>query len=488
MTSILSSISGYFSKSLMLGAFLPVIIHIIVGIFFVGPLLPAGTDILKPFQALDTQWKVLAVLFITIVLSGLLYNLNILLIRVYEGYPWKEWWVGQVKAGRHQAKLAALQLRETRLVALLKLLDPDVTLDSDATVTTLPSPDASVIFQELSRLSPGLQLPNSGDGTPGASGAGSGERKRIYSKLLGEWNLVKRRLNSEYPGRASLILPTQLGNVIRSFEYYPDKEYGMDAIALWPRLVASIDKDYAVSVDDAKTSFDFMLNASFLSGLTSLAIFLAGLANPDALVARMGPTLWVIEIAIFVFFSYCFYRLSIQRAAAWGGMVKGAFDLYRNKLLSSLGYTRTPGTREEEKRLWDGISLQMLLGNSGAGPRAQDYNPPPPLPVSAHGFPADVPLEITRGFKQGWKRMEETVFVRVKNVDTEGRIALNVVLTETLLPGRDFDWGTALVGGQEAPVTGTNPYIFSLGDINAGESKELKYQVIIWKEVSPASS
>jgi hypothetical protein len=479
MTSILSSISGYFSKSLMLGAFLPAIIHIVVGNFFIGPLLPAGTDILKPFQALDTQWKVLAILFVTIVLSGLLYNLNVPLIRVYEGYPWKEWWIGRVKADRHQARLAALQLRETRLVALLKLLDPD------ATVATLPSLDLSAMFQELSRLSPGLQLPDPGAGTPGASGGGSGERKRIYSKLLGEWNLVKRRLNSEYPGRVSLILPTQLGNVIRSFEYYPDKEYGMDAIALWPRLVASIDKDYAVSVDDAKTSFDFMLNASFLSGLTSLAILLAGLANPDAIVARVGPTLWVIEIAIFVFFSSCFYRLSIQRAAAWGGMVKGAFDLYRNKLLSSLGYTRIPETREEEKKLWDGISLQMLLGNSGAGPRAQDYSPPPPPPISANGSPQDVPLELTRGFKRGWKKTDESVFVRVKNVDTQGRPALNVVLTETLPPGHDFDWGTTFVGGEESPVTGTNPYHFSLGNINAGESKELKYQVIIRKEVSP---
>jgi hypothetical protein len=481
MTSILSSISGYFSKSLMLGAFLPAIIHIIVGIFFVGPLLPAGQDILKPFEALDTQWKVLAVLFVTIVLSGLLFNLNILLIRLYEGYPWQDWWIGRRKSGRHQVKFAALKLRETRLATLANLMDPDATAPAPG------PPDASLIFQELIRLSPGLQLTDSADGTPGASGAGSDERKKIYSKLLDEWNLVKRRLNGEFPGRTSLILPTRLGNVIRSFEYYPDKEYGMDAIALWPRLVACIDKDYAVSVDDAKTSFDFMLNASFLSGLMLLAILAAGLANPDALVARAGLALWVVEMAIFIFLSYCFYKLSIQRAAAWGGMVKGAFDLYRNKLLSSLGYTRTPETREEEKRLWDGISLQMLLGDSGSGPRAQDYSPHPPPPVSACGSLPDVPLELTRGFKRGWMKTEESVFVRVKNVDTQGRTALNVVLTETLPPGRDFDWGTAFVGEQEAPVTGVNPYLFSLGDIMAGESKELKYHVIIRTGVSPAS-
>jgi hypothetical protein len=478
MTSILSSISGFFSKALMLGAFLPAVIYIVVGILVVGPLLPAGPGVLKTLEAFDTQWKVLAVFFITVVMSGLLYNLNILLIRVYEGYPWREWWIGRARARRYQAEFTALTVREGRLATLIRLLDPD-------SLAGLPCPpDASVVLEELNRLAPRLQLIDPADAVCAAGEVDSDVWQKIYSRLLGEWNFVKRRLNSEFPGRASLILPTRLGNVIRSFEYYPDREYGMDAITLWPRLVASIDKDYAVSVDDAKTSFDFMLNASFLSALTSLVILLAGLTNPGALVADVGLLLWAVEIVFFVLLSYCFYRLSMPRAAAWGGMVKGAFDLYRNKLLSSLGYTRTPGTRKEERELWDGISLQMLLGNSSAGPRAQDYSPPSPPsppPVSACGSPSDVPLELTRGFRPGWKEREESVFVRVRNVDPHGRLATQVVLTEALPPGHSFNWGSALVENQEIPVTGTNPYCFSLGDIKAGESKELTYRVILRK-------
>jgi hypothetical protein len=88
---------------------------------------------------------------------------------------------------------------------------------------------------------------------------------------------------------------------------------------------------------------------------------------------------------------------------------------------------------------------------------------------------------LTRGFRPGWKEREESVFVRVRNVDSHGRLAAQVVLTEVLPPGHSFNWGSALVENREIPVTGTNPYCFSLGDIKAGESKELTYRVILRK-------
>lgn len=477
MTSILSSISGYFSKSLMLGAFLPTVIHIVLGLFFVGPLLPEAPDVLKPLETLDTEWKVVAVSFITIVLSGLLYNLNVPVIRIYEGYPWRESRIGRARLGRYQSEFAKLTLRADRLADLIGLFDPEVAAPG--------RPDPSAVFRELAELAPDLKKSDPPDG---AGGAAADHRLSVYNRLSEEWNFVKRRLNNDFPGLLSLILPTRLGNAIRSFEYYPDREYGMDSVTLWPRLVAVIDKEYAVSVDDAKTSFDFMLNSSVLSGLTALAVLAAGLTNPAALVANVGLRQWAAEVVVFVILSFWFYRLSIGSAASWGGMVKGAFDLYRHKLLEALGYGRKPSTREEERALWDGISLQMILGNSRSGPRAPDYSPSASPPVSACGSPSDIPLELTRGFRRGQRRGEGSVVVRVKNVDAGGRRAENVVLTETLPPGHDFDWGSAFVAGGEVPVAGTNPYRFSLGDVEAGESAELTYGVILRKVKTPASA
>lgn len=478
MTSILSSISGYFSKSLMLGAFLPTVIHVVFGIVFIVPLLPEAAGILAPLAALDTQWKIVAVSFVTIVLSGLLYNLNIPIIRIYEGYPWREWEIGRARSRKYQSEFTHLTLRASRLAELSDLFDPESSADGPK------QPDASAVFGELVKLAPDLQKSD----PPGHAVGTTDRRAEIYNRLVGEWNFIKRRLNTEFPGQSSLILPTRLGNVIRSFEYYPEREYGMDAIVLWPRLISVIDKDYAASVDDAKTSFDFMLNSSVLSGLTAVAILIAGLANVPALVVDVGVARWVVEIVLFIILSFWFYRLSMRSAASWGGMVNGAFDLYRNKLLEALGYGRKPATREQERTLWDGISLQMLLGNSRSGPRPQDYSPSPSPPLTASCSPSGVPLELTRGSRQSQKWGGESVVVRVKNVDKNGRSARNVILIVTLPPEHNFDWGSAFVANQQVPVTGTNPYRFSLGDIEVGESAELSYDVILRKVATPASS
>jgi hypothetical protein len=94
VTNILSSISGQFSKSLILGTFFPVMVFVILAQIFVVPLLPSDWLVLRQLETLDTQWRVVVILLLAIVLSGLLYNLNIPIIRFYEGYPWQDSWIG----------------------------------------------------------------------------------------------------------------------------------------------------------------------------------------------------------------------------------------------------------------------------------------------------------------------------------------------------------------------------------------------------------
>src|SRR5262249_13251508 len=51
-------------------------------------------------EGLDTG-KIVGITFITIVLSGLLYNMNIPILRLYEGYPWSRSWLGSLLRRRH---------------------------------------------------------------------------------------------------------------------------------------------------------------------------------------------------------------------------------------------------------------------------------------------------------------------------------------------------------------------------------------------------
>jgi uncharacterized repeat protein (TIGR01451 family) len=421
MTNLLSAVSGQFGKTLIFSTLLPVIVFIVMARVFAVPLLPPDLQILGGFESLDPQWKLAVTTFAALVLTGLLYNLNIPIIRFYEGYPWKESWIGKWKVERSRARFDALDARWRGMRTLVYAASP-------------------------------------GD------------------EVTEPWTAIGLAVNRQFPNRRALVLPTRLGNTIRSFEFYPDLQYGMDAIALWPRLIGVLDKEYAAAVDEAKGSFDFMLNCAVLSAATSVMILVAGLLRPIPLAIPGRSAGWLIEIAAFAALSHLFYLVSVGRAAAWGEMVKGAFDLYRSALLRQLGYQQTPATRAEERELWDDVSRQILYGDS---PRLQipAYSP---RALSARGEPPYVPLEVGRGVTHATTGTHEEMIVtiRVGNTDSKKRTVEGVRVTDTLPEGFDYVWDSAEIGGAKIPVSGSNPHVFTIGDVASGHPVELTYRAV----------
>jgi hypothetical protein len=230
------------------------------------------------------------------------------------------------------------------------------------------------------------------------------------------------------PAEEALVLPTRLGNVMRSFEVEPKTQYGMDAIVLWPRLVSVIPADYRGRVDDAKTSVDFMLKSALLNGLLALSILVAGLLYPVPLSSPLLWVPWIGEIVVLAVISYLCYLGAINRAAAWGTMVKGSFDLYRGKLLSELGYTCNVTTRAAERTVWAAISRQLLFGNPHLNPPFEYQDGKPPSPPYARGTsaapltdpeatPNDVTLALARGVSVRAADGTVTVTLHVVNTD-----------------------------------------------------------------------
>ncbi len=428
MNSLLSAVSGQVGKTLVLSTLLPVLVFVVAARIFVVPLLPNDLQALSAFESLDPEWKLAATTFAALVLTGLLFNLNIPIIRFYEGYPWKESWIGKWKVKRAQARFDTLQARWTGMRTLLYA----------------QSPPAALLTHQGS--------------------------------IATRWQKVGAAVNRQYPHRRDLVLPTRLGNVIRSFEAYPDVQYGMDSITLWPRLVAVLDKEYAAIIDESKASFDFTLNCAVLSGVTSAAALLAGLLRPIPLAIPGRGLLWLIEIVAFAALSYWFYLLAAGRAVAWGEMVKGAFDLFRGALLQQLGYQQAPATRGEERQLWDDISLQILYGDS---PRV-------PFPayqactLSAQGEPAYVSLKVGRGVQHVAGSTPEVLIltIRVTNIDPKRRPATDVKVTDVVPEGFVYLWDTAEVGGRKIDVSGSSPHVFVIGDVTPIQPVELTYRAV----------
>jgi hypothetical protein len=330
MTSILSLISGSFGRALVLGTLFPVTVATLLGLLLVAPFLPADLPVLAPLAGLDPAWKTVLLTLVIILLTGLLYNLNTPLIRLYEGYPWQHSWLGKRATARQLRRREWADSRRPFLRSLVHEIG-----DADPKIAKL----------------------------------------EVWRSRLGQ------RVTNEYPG-PELVLPTRLGNVVRSFEEYPRSVYGISTVSVWPRLVGVLNKESLSLLDDSKASFDFMINASFLSGALSGSILVAGLLVPE----RIHWPEWLFQVALAGVASWLFYLGSLSSAAAWGGQVKSAFDLYRWELLKKIGYTDAPRDAESERELWTEISRRMVYGNPPAERPLFPYTRQP-LNVSSSGEP-----------------------------------------------------------------------------------------------------
>lgn len=417
MGSLFAEISGKFSKSLVFGCFFPVVFFLLLDWIFFRPFLPPLEGAASALKALDPEWQSVAMAGVAVLFSGLLYAVNAPIIRFYEGYPWQHSFAGQLFTGWQKR-------RWSRMVGLAGGL---------TAVRRAGGTEATGGMHELSLLS----------------------------------DLMLRNWNRDFPSQQGSVLPTRLGNTIRSFEDYPRRQYGMSAIPLYPRLLGVIEPGYAAQVDDARSSFDFMINVSFLSALSAGGLLLLGVASRG--LAGLPPAFWL-QVAGLAVASYVFYAGSISQAVTWGNLVRGAFDLYRGTLLERLGYAHKPADLRSERELWRAISLQMLYGDPPG------YSGMPLLRYSDRGTFAvgkpDRPLHVSRSASKVEDEWQTCLLVHNPH---DERIAA-VQVTDTIPDGERYVWNSALSGGKPLTVTGANPITISLGPLEPKEKAIVVYR------------
>lgn len=425
MNDFLSKVSGQIAGPILLGAFFPVVLFVTALILVVLPLTPysealaAVVSLLKIWE--DKTSAALILTAVVLVLSVVLYMLNVPIIRLYEGYPWAESWI----AG--------------------KLRRSELTRFDDAT-----SLRAAIRDLRRENRAKGLGLDE--------GNLGEAERK------------VSRLLIDEYPGTRGLLLPTRLGNVIRSFETYPQHPYGMPAIAVWPRLQAVLPATYAQALDGAQTAFSFMLNCSFLSIILAVALTFLGLLRTHPF-RPASDHAWIAWTVVFALLWRLFYFGAINRAAEWGTQVRTAFDLYRGALLTQLGYETKPETAEEERRMWDAINYKFAFPDN-------PY-PEPPYKRQASSLIVE-PSRVIVTFRRTVSMIGADtlrVKVRIENNDPRGLEATQVTLRDELTPGQTYIGDSSAVDGISTQPTELNPVRIEAGKVEAGQIRTVVYRV-----------
>jgi hypothetical protein len=134
------------------------------------------------------------------------------------------------------------------------------------------------------------------------------------------------RAATDYPTDPADVLPTRLGNILRSAETYPSDRYGADAVLTWPRLFPKL----TASLTAARAEIEFQVMVSAQAAFFALAAggWLAVTSSPDWLFL----TCYWGAAAL----SWATYRGALAPARLYGDQVRVAFDLYRQELLTRL--------------------------------------------------------------------------------------------------------------------------------------------------------
>jgi hypothetical protein len=147
--------------------------------------------------------------------------------------------------------------------------------------------------------------------------------------------------------------PTRLGNILASYEDYPDRRYGMDAVFYWPRLWMQLDKDTRSEIDDAWAVADaltYLCVGLFAAALMYLAAALWYFLVPLPLIPSSPftveePPRHILAALGLLFLSWRSYALSLPLHVRNGERFRAVFDLHRDKV-SGLA----PATAEERAR------------------------------------------------------------------------------------------------------------------------------------------
>lgn len=150
-----------------------------------------------------------------------------------------------------------------------------------------------------------------------------------------ELSVELRRFPLDKDGEPIATFPTRLGNIIKAYEDYPLRIYGMDSVFYWYRIWLSVDDDLREHIDSQQALADstiYMSASLFVAAL--VAFFYAILQQlPFVLIPDLPKTLFLLGIGCTCyFFGYLIYRSSLYLHANFGELYKSMFDIQRSNV------------------------------------------------------------------------------------------------------------------------------------------------------------
>jgi hypothetical protein len=151
------------------------------------------------------------------------------------------------------------------------------------------------------------------------------------------------------------LLPTRLGNTLRSIEGNAGQRYGLSTVTIWPRLYPLLSDTLRQESQRARDDYDTA--ARLCAALAFLSVVSAGLVMPNGGWWRLTPVLLASLVPVA-------YRAACQGARYYGLVVYTCFDLHRFDLLVRL---RLPLPNRHRDEIRSNVELSTFLQSPSAG-------------------------------------------------------------------------------------------------------------------------
>lgn len=245
-------------------------------------------------QAVPTGWVVLQLGFGMLLLGVMAQPFQVAIVQALEGYGWNRWMppvLAEVARERHRRRFAGIDWMEF----------------AEPTAPTGRSLDAAVKYA----------------------------RSATRAARLSEKASQRRR---DYPTEAELLMPTQLGNVLRAAEESAGGRYGLDSMTVYPRMYPCVSRKL-------DTAIRHQLDLLDTTGALCVSFGAVVLATTPILLIRRD--LWGVLPVIFTALAWLAYQGAVRAARDHGELLATAFDLHRFDMIEHLRYPLPMNAREE---------------------------------------------------------------------------------------------------------------------------------------------
>lgn len=172
------------------------------------------------------------------------------------------------------------------------------------------------------------------------SGTVSYSRRRTVEERM---QAAESALRDRYPAEDRL-LPTSLGNVLRSAEDRLGERYGLDPVVIWPRLFPLLPVPVAQGFDDEVTQLD--VSVRLVTTWIATGLIAAGMLLTDVEGLRKNPE-WLGIVGALFLLAWLSYRAALESALAHGQDIEVGLDLYRGRVVEAMRLPESACLSEE---------------------------------------------------------------------------------------------------------------------------------------------